>query len=62
MSLSDFMSSGPSSGRRVMNDPILDLPTAPRGRVEGEEEPSTLGGGFRAYGKQNSNFTSFFNS
>lgn len=50
MSLSDFMSSGVGSGRRGNSDPILDLPTAPRGRVEGEEEPSTLGGGFRAYG------------
>jgi hypothetical protein len=57
MSLSDFMSSGAGSGRRGMSDPILDLPTAPRGRVEGEEEPSTLGGGFRAYGKQSSNLT-----
>ena len=52
MSLSDFMSSG-STGSRRYADPVLDLPTAPRPRVEGEEEGPQLGGGFRSYGEQN---------
>ena len=42
-----------STGSKVgggRSDPLLDLPTAPRGRVEGEEDDVPLGGAFRAYG------------
>ena len=51
MSLGDFMASGGTGSRRGMDDPIMDLPTAPRGRREGEEDTGpSLGGGFRGYG------------
>jgi hypothetical protein len=47
MSLGEFVSGGLGSRRDA---DLVNLPTAPRGHVDGEEGPPTLGGGFRGYG------------
>ena len=53
MSLGAFMGGGAAARRSKPDDSILlSLPSGPRQRAEGEEEPDRpLGGGFRGYGK-----------
>eukprot|EP00887_Chlorella_sp_A99_P002638 scaffold6.g2638.t1 len=52
MSLGDFMrGGGASAGGRAADVDVLQLPTAPRQRAEGEERPERgLGGAFGGYG------------